>query len=112
MSSEATYILDSLARGPELVEEMTIDAEIRAPIFTDELPDSTVQPTRASDEHLLNPVRNGDKDGLRNLLQRYARSVRTAANRVLHDDAKADDLVQDAFLFRRLPLDRELSNEF
>jgi RNA polymerase sigma-70 factor (ECF subfamily) len=43
----------------------------------------------------------GDQEALGLLFQRYARVVRSVANRILRDATEADDLVQDLFLFLR-----------
>jgi RNA polymerase sigma-70 factor (ECF subfamily) len=47
----------------------------------------------------LRQVRAGDKEALGTLFRRYARMVRTVAQRILHDASEADDLVQEVFLF-------------
>jgi RNA polymerase sigma-70 factor (ECF subfamily) len=52
-----------------------------------------------SDEALLFSVCSGDKGSLALLFQRYARVVQSIGRRILRDDAEADDLVQDLFLF-------------
>jgi RNA polymerase sigma-70 factor (ECF subfamily) len=53
------------------------------------------------DEDLLACVVTGDQEALGLLFQRYARVVRSVANRILRDATEADDLVQDLFLFIR-----------
>src|SRR6266404_979444 len=56
------------------------------------------------DEDLLACLVKGDQEALGLLFQRYARVVRSVANRILRDATEADDLVQDLFLFiRRKP---------
>jgi len=52
-----------------------------------------------SDEHLLSRLSVGDIEALTLLFNRYARVVRHIGRRILRDDAEADDLVQDLFLF-------------
>jgi RNA polymerase sigma-70 factor, ECF subfamily len=52
-----------------------------------------------SDEHLLIQVSQGSKDALSILFQRHARQVFNVARRILRDDAEAEDLLQDFFLF-------------
>jgi RNA polymerase sigma-70 factor (ECF subfamily) len=52
-----------------------------------------------SDELLLEQVRQGAKEPLALLFRRHARSVRNVAHRILRDEAEADDLVQDVFIF-------------
>ena len=52
-----------------------------------------------TDELLLSRLAFGDRDALDVLFRRYSRPVRSIARRVLRDDAEADDLVQDVFLF-------------
>jgi RNA polymerase sigma-70 factor (ECF subfamily) len=52
-----------------------------------------------SDEHLLKRVKNGEREALALLFRRHARAVRNVAYRILRDEAEADDLVQEVFLF-------------
>lgn len=61
---------------------------------------SAVQsPADQRDAVLLSRVADGDQGALGVLFQRYQRVVRSIAGRILKDDAEADDLVQDLFLF-------------
>jgi len=53
------------------------------------------------DEDLLACLVKGDQEALGLLFQRYARVVRSVANRILRDATEAEDLVQDLFLFIR-----------
>src|SRR6266850_7284972 len=53
------------------------------------------------DEDLLACLVKGDHEALGLLFQRYARVVRSVANRILRDATEAEDLVQDLFLFIR-----------
>jgi RNA polymerase sigma-70 factor (ECF subfamily) len=52
-----------------------------------------------SDELLLARSVSGDAEALTLLFGRYAKLVRYIGRRILHDDAEADDLVQDLFVF-------------
>jgi RNA polymerase sigma-70 factor, ECF subfamily len=52
-----------------------------------------------SDEMLLNQVKQGVREALSILFRRHARTVRSVAHRILHDEAEAEDLVQDVFIF-------------
>jgi RNA polymerase sigma-70 factor (ECF subfamily) len=52
-----------------------------------------------SDELLMEQICEVDKEALGVLLRRHARSVRNAAYRILRNEAEADDLVQEVFLF-------------
>lgn len=51
------------------------------------------------DEALLRRVANGDPVALALVFERYVRVVRAIAGRILQNDAEADDLLQDVFLF-------------
>jgi RNA polymerase sigma-70 factor, ECF subfamily len=51
------------------------------------------------DEHLIGKVQSGDQDALAVLFRRYAGLVRGIGRRILRDDAEAEDLVQDVFLY-------------
>jgi RNA polymerase sigma-70 factor (ECF subfamily) len=53
----------------------------------------------ASDELLFSRIVSGNKEALGLLFDRYARLARSIGRRILRDDAEADDLVQDLFLF-------------
>jgi len=53
-----------------------------------------------SDESLLARISSGrDQDALGTLFARYVGLVRAVGRRILRDDAEAEDLVQDVFLF-------------
>jgi RNA polymerase sigma-70 factor (ECF subfamily) len=52
-----------------------------------------------SDELLLKQISDGDEEALGLLFRRYARKVRNVAYRILRNEAEADDLVQEVFLF-------------
>jgi RNA polymerase sigma-70 factor (ECF subfamily) len=58
-----------------------------------------VPPKDRSDEDLLVQVGNGSKEALSILFRRHARPVFNVARRILRDDAEAEDLVQELFLF-------------
>jgi RNA polymerase sigma-70 factor, ECF subfamily len=61
--------------------------------------DRTLAPAEISDESLLNQICSGDREALAALFERYARLTRSVAARILKDEAEAEDLVQDLFLF-------------
>jgi len=108
MSSEAAYFPDALASTPE-----ALGLGNSAPEFPSELLDegetSSNEPVRPaatfiqiaeiSDELLLEEVRVGGKEAIAILFRRHARSVRNVAYRILRNEAEADDLVQEVFLF-------------
>jgi|GEM_PF-196516 len=52
-----------------------------------------------SDEHLLARLCAGNVESLALLFSRYATAIRNIGWRILRDEAEADDLVQDLFLF-------------
>lgn len=103
MSSEAFYLSDALAntdkrqsdgdgaRKPHSVLPRTI-----------ELSKELARPTQQaviSDEALMEQIRGGEREALGQLFRLYARAVRNVAIRILRDEAEADDLVQEVFLF-------------
>ncbi len=109
MNSEAAvYFPDPLASTSEGREEPDCASEITLG-FTDtaELPGQAIQDraetsipiSENSDRLLLEQVKQGDKEALGVLFRRHARSVRNVAYRILRNDAEADDLVQEVFLF-------------
>lgn len=59
----------------------------------------TDESSELSDETLLSQSATGDQDALSILFRRYARLVRVVSHRILHDEAEAEDLVQELFLF-------------
>jgi len=64
---------------------------------------SETSPPRTGDMvlegNLLRRVAEGDQAALALVFQRYVRIIRRVAARILRDDAEAEDLVQDLFLF-------------
>lgn len=54
---------------------------------------------RSSDEELFLQVGDGSRDALSQLFRRHAPVVLNVARRILRDDAEAEDLVQEVFLF-------------
>jgi RNA polymerase sigma-70 factor (ECF subfamily) len=52
-----------------------------------------------TDEDLLASIAHGDQHALTLLFQRYSQLVRIVSLRILRDEAEADDLMQDLFLF-------------
>lgn len=60
---------------------------------------STPVPVEPSDEFLVTQIKEGSREALGLLFRRYARLVRTIANRILRNGAEADDLLQELFLF-------------
>jgi RNA polymerase sigma-70 factor, ECF subfamily len=108
MRSEAAYFPDALARTPEPLglgpsaPEIPPEPCAEAQSPSDgraRLAETIPQISGISDQLLLEQVREGDKEALGVLFRRHARSVRNSAYRILRNEAEADDLVQDVFLF-------------
>ena len=108
MSSEAAYFPDSLASKPEALGLGHCAPEIPSELLdqaqsSNDLPGhpaaTVARISEISDELLLEQVRDGAKDALAFLFRRHARSVRNVAYRILRNEAEADDLVQEVFLF-------------
>jgi RNA polymerase sigma-70 factor (ECF subfamily) len=98
MSSEAAYFPGALANAPEAGS--TAASALEMPASTQsKVSEVLVRTAEAADDHLMEQVRDGSKDALALLFRRHARSVRNVAYRILRDEAEADDLVQDVFLF-------------
>ena len=51
------------------------------------------------DALLIEKISKGEREAFAILFRRYARMVRRVAERILHNSAEADDLVQEVFLF-------------
>jgi RNA polymerase sigma-70 factor (ECF subfamily) len=60
---------------------------------------SQTEPSVASDESLLEQIGEGSREALSLLFRRHARAVRNVAFRILRNEAEADDLVQEVFLY-------------
>jgi RNA polymerase sigma-70 factor, ECF subfamily len=108
MSSEAAYFPDALASTPEALGLGHSAPEVPADLLNETAPPldvpvrhtgSVIEISEISDELLLEQVRDGAKDALAFLFRRHARSVRNVAYRILRNEAEADDLVQEVFLF-------------
>ena len=108
MSSEAAYFPDALASSPEMIGLEHSAPEVPAELLNEAISPievlarpnaSTLKISEISDELLLEQVRDGAKDALAFLFRRHARSVRNVAYRILRNEAEADDLVQEVFLF-------------
>jgi RNA polymerase sigma-70 factor (ECF subfamily) len=61
--------------------------------------DATASEPEITSEALMARLREGDKEALAILFRRHAVLVRNIARRLLGNDAEADDLVQDLFMF-------------
>jgi RNA polymerase sigma-70 factor (ECF subfamily) len=109
MSSEAAaYFPDALAgttevRGPARSVSETPPNPSHEAQPQSEVPGRSVDTATAigeiSDELLLEQVGQGAKEALSVLFRRHARVIRNVASRILRDEAEAEDLVQDVFIF-------------
>jgi RNA polymerase sigma-70 factor, ECF subfamily len=108
MSSDAVYFPDALKGTAELGEPNGISSKKcssrsesirpRSDVIADAM--SVASPiAEISDETLLAQVRQGTKEALAHLFLRHGRTVRNVALRILRNQAEADDLVQDVFIF-------------
>jgi RNA polymerase sigma-70 factor, ECF subfamily len=109
MSSEAAaYFPDALASTSEVrgtadsASGITsgLPGNVQPQIETLERSTNPVtQIAEISDETLLEQVRQGTKEALAILFRRHARAVHNVTYRILRNEAEADDLVQDVFIF-------------
>jgi RNA polymerase sigma-70 factor, ECF subfamily len=108
MSSEAAaYFPDALTSTSEVrrpaqdASELTPDLPetVQPQINASESSGAVTQIAEISDEILLEQVGQGAREALAVLFRRYARTVRNVAHRILRNEAEADDLVQDVFIF-------------
>jgi RNA polymerase sigma-70 factor (ECF subfamily) len=107
-SETAAYFPDALIRqsdvqdgdnsAPELVVTPSRNIQFHSTAMTHPL-DEIAQTSEVSDELLMEQVRQGTREALALLFRRYAHRVRNVAYRILRNEAEADDLVQDVFLF-------------
>lgn len=100
MSSEAAYFPDAVARAAEVCEQAASPPESSAgPLRDTQEEPAADRLSGISDEQLMEQVRGGGREALAALFRRHARAVRNVAYRILRDEAEADDLVQEVFLF-------------
>jgi len=109
MSSEAAaYFPEALASTSEVREPAHTSSEnpsdrrdtVQPQIDSSKSSANTVvQIAEISDEALLDQVSQGTREALAVLFRRHARTVRNVAYRILRNEAEADDLVQDVFIF-------------
>lgn len=99
MSSEAAYFPDALASTADKQTSASSHEEQFALEASLTTPKTALQCSEGPDEELLEQVSRGDREALGTLFRRHARSVRNVAQRILRDEAEADDLLQDIFLF-------------
>jgi RNA polymerase sigma-70 factor, ECF subfamily len=57
------------------------------------------QPDQVDDETLIYRISEGDREACSWLFKRFAQSVRNVGRRILKNDAEAEDLVQEVFLY-------------
>jgi RNA polymerase sigma-70 factor, ECF subfamily len=98
MSSEAVYLPEVLPKTPERSDGVCSAPEIVREA-SEEPTQKVVQIAEPSDEWLMERVRQGEREALGLLFRRHARAVRNVAYRILRDEAEADDMVQEVFLF-------------
>lgn len=70
----------------------------REPNATEPVPSQSNIETR-DDAHLVAQIGAGDREALSQLFRRFAKPIRSVGRRILRDDAEADDLVQEVFLY-------------
>jgi RNA polymerase sigma-70 factor (ECF subfamily) len=102
MSSDVVYFPDALPSAAEAIGASCEPGKIGRPAsseVSEEGARHVAQLTKQTDEWLLEQVGEGAKEALAILFSRHARAVRNVAYRILRDEAEAEDLVQDVFLF-------------
>ncbi len=102
MLGETTYFVGSLTQEAEK-SELAI-APLQQPVRADfavaeSCEANSSQDLERSDESLLKQIRDGEREALALLFRRHGRAVRNVAYRILRNEAEADDLVQEVFLF-------------
>lgn len=100
MNSEAAYFPDALTSAAGVRAAVCGASKIALQSGREAPPEPADDRLRdVSDERLLEQIRGGVKESLGLLFRRHARAVRNVAYRILRDEAEADDLVQEVFLF-------------
>jgi RNA polymerase sigma-70 factor, ECF subfamily len=101
MSSDAAYFAHGMATALEArrsARAIELSSESIAHAGSEEAAVRALQ-LEISDEQLMEQVREGSREALVPLFRRYAHAVRSVACRILRNEAEADDLVQEVFLF-------------
>lgn len=93
MNSETTFFPVELTDSSERVRFGALETPENGTAET------IAQIPGVSDEQLLMQIRDGHREPLATLFRRHARAVRNIAARILRNDAEADDLLQEVFLF-------------
>lgn len=79
-----------------VVARFPVLRQVTTPLAGHDVPQAS---TEVSDENLIAEICVGSREALALLFNRYVKVVRHIGRRILRDDAEADDLVQDLFLF-------------
>src|SRR6202000_2317830 len=91
--------LDVLGSAPDTAEISSKSAAEPGSEVVGEPTATTAQPPEIPDELLMEQIRQGIREALVPLFRRHAHVVRSVACRILRNEAEADDLVQEVFLF-------------
>jgi RNA polymerase sigma-70 factor (ECF subfamily) len=93
MTSEAVSFF------PNAIVPETADTSVSQSAAVEDAPQSVLPICEASDEELLQHIGQQNRESLALLFRRYARTVRNIGCKILRNEAEADDLLQDVFLF-------------
>lgn len=88
---------DGSTSGPGAIHLQ--DETLILPLTQNAIHQSPDSETKATDESLIEEICGGSREALAFLFRRHARMVRGIAQRILRDEAEAEDLLQDVFLF-------------
>ncbi|XHR28204.1 MAG: sigma-70 family RNA polymerase sigma factor [Chthoniobacteraceae bacterium] len=78
---------------PETLDDVLADPETAVP-----LPTPIVEEGAIGDEALMEAISHGNAAALSTLYDRYASILKALTIRVVHDEAEADDLLQEVFM--------------
>lgn len=104
-SDTVAYFPDSLTNTPEItgtghcVAKFPARAALSQKNEVGQSATAVLLAPDISDEQLMEQVREGSREAIVPLFRRYAHAVRSVACRILRNEAEADDLVQEVFLF-------------
>jgi RNA polymerase sigma-70 factor, ECF subfamily len=100
MSSElVTYFPDVSESTEDAVAALSNTVEHDQGLQGREARHNTQKDTELADDTLLKQISQGKRDALAILFRRHAESIRNVAQRILRDEAEADELLQDIFLY-------------
>ncbi len=90
---------EAVSYFPNAIVPETADSAVSQSVAIKNAPQPVLPICEISDEELLQRIGQRNRESLALLFRRYARTVRNIGCKILRNEAEADDLLQDVFLF-------------